>query len=132
MVITGVHIMAKDVIIICTPDQRPVVLHMVLPFLPLKPRVTMLMKTYSLVSSILLKILDVTPDHQVQMTIVVSLAHIMRPTVEIIVVMDIIHIKCSKMVHTVIPRTPVILSTWAKYQFHQLPFSTSRVEMTFP
>lgn len=131
MVITGVHTMARDMVIICMPNQHSVVLIMVLLFLPFKPRETMFMKTYGLVLDILLEMLDITPDLQVPMTIVLGLAHIMRPTVETIVAMDgIIQMECSKMGDKVIPQMLVILSTWAKYQFHQLPISTSRIDIT--
>lgn len=131
MVITCVHIMARDLVIICMPDQHPGLLIMVLLFLPFKPRETMFMKTYGLVSDILLEMLHITPDLQLPMTIVLGLAHIMRPTVEIIVVMDgIIQMECSKMVGKVIPQILVILNTWAKYQFHRLPISTSRIDIT--
>lgn len=34
------------------------------------------------------------------------------------------------MVDRIIPRMVVILSTWARYQFHQLLISTSRVDLT--
>lgn len=140
-VITGVDIMVRDIVIICTPNQRPIRLHMVLPFLPFKPRDTMFMKTYGLVSASLLEMLDITPDLQVprlysiSMTKVLGLTRTTRvvldlsPTVEIIVVMDIIQMECSKMADAIIPHMPVILSTWAKYQFHQLLISTSRVDI---
>lgn len=151
VVITGVHIMVRGMMTIRMPDQRPILLHVVLPF---KPIDTMFMRTHGLVSAILLEMLDVNPDLQVPrlygITTTIAIASLMSlllwlltvgltlttrvvgdlsPTAEIIVLVDIILMECSKMVDTVIPRMPVILSMWTKYQFHQLLISTSRVDI---